>query len=408
MRLVALQHREPTTMLAGLDAVWEAGAAALPLDPAAPDEHVRALLARLRPAELRTDRGTTSLEDTARATDRSAAPVPDGTALVVTTSGSTGPPAGIVLSHRALATATRLTRTSLGAPDDVPWLGVLPLHHVAGISTVLRSRAAGREPTLHDRVTPELLTATEPSWMSLVPTQLRRLLDERADLARHHGVLVGGGPVPDRLLADAAAAGVHVVTSYGATETCGGVVHDARPLQGVEVATTTDGLLRLRTPTLADGVRRPDGAVAPLVDPDGWWTTSDRGAVRADGTVEVHGRADDVVVSGGENVALGPVRSALAAALPERPTAVVGLPSDRWGTAVTAVVAGADRDGAPGLADLRATLGDRLPRHHLPTALVLTEDLPTGGVGKVTAASVLAALEKGTAALVDGSSPDVR
>lgn len=402
MRLVALRHADPRVLLAALDDVWAAGDAALPLDPAAPDGHVAALVERLRPAELRTDTATTTPDDPA--------PVPTGTALVVTTSGSTGPPAGIVLSHRALAAATRLTRTGLGAPDGVPWLGVLPLHHVAGISTVLRSRAAGREPLLHDRATPALLQEVEPAWMSLVPTQLRRLLDEGADLGRHHGVLVGGGPVPDGLLDDAAAAGAHVVTSYGATETCGGVVHDARPLPGVEVATTTDGRLRLRTPTLADGVRRPDGGLQPLVDADGWWTTGDRGTVLPDGAIEVHGRADDVVVSGGENVALGPVRTALAAVLPQVPTDVVGLPDERWGTAVAAVVTGTGRDGELGtggdddLATLRSRLRDRLPPRHLPTVLVRAEHLPTRGVGKVTSASVLAAVEAGTAVIADRAS----
>lgn len=388
-RLVALQHAEPQALLRALDAVWEAGAAALPLAPDLPADGTADLVARLRPAEVRTDGGThlTGLD----------VPVPAGTALVMTTSGSTGQPRGIVLSHAALAASTRLSRQRLGAADGVPWLGVLPLHHVAGISTVLRSRAAGREPLLHPRDTPEVIAAVEPAWISLVPTQLRRLLDARADLARHHGVLLGGGAVPERLLADAHERGVRVVTSYGATETCGGCVYDGMPLDGVEVRADATGRLQLRTPTMATGERRPDGSTTSLVDADGWWTTSDTGTV-TDGVVAVHGRADDVVVSGGENVPLSPVRAALADLDVVASSTVVGLPDPRWGTAVTAVVVPAA--DPPTLQQVRDALADRLPRTHLPTALVVVDSLPRTGLGKVTPAAVQAAVEDGSAQLL--------
>ena len=258
-------------MLRGLDEVWAEGAAALPLDPGAPDDHVAAVLDRLAPAELRTD-------DERSDRDR-AVPVPAGTALVVTTSGSTGTPRGMVLSHAALAASTSRSRGRLGAADGVPWLGVLPLHHVAGISVVLRSRAAGVEPLLHDRDTVDVVDDAPPAWISLVPAQLQRLLAGGADLARHHGVLLGGAAAAPDLLDRAAASGVTVVTSYGATETCGGCVYDGRPLDDVEVRLTAEGLVQLRTPTMTDGVRQPDGTVLPVVDHDGWWTTSDRGRV---------------------------------------------------------------------------------------------------------------------------------
>lgn len=388
-RLVALQHADPQAMLRGLDAVWSAGEAALPLDPGAPAAHTAGLVERLRPAEVRTDAGT-------EPTGHDVA-VPDGTALVVTTSGSTGHPRGIVLSHDALATSTRLSRQRLEAADGVPWLGVLPLHHVAGVSTVLRSRAAGREPLLHPRDTPGVLDGAEPSWISLVPTQLRRLLEAGADLARHHGVLLGGAAIPDGLLAAARDSDVRVVTSYGATETCGGCVYDGVPLDGVEVRTDAAGHVQLRTPTMATGVRRADGGTTSLVDHDGWWTTSDRGTV-AGGRLELHGRAGDTVVSGGENVPLGPVRDAVATLDEVADSAVVGLPDPRWGTAVAAVVVPTDEP--PTLQQVRDALADRLPRTHLPTALVVVDTLPRTALGKVTPASVRVALDAGRARLL--------
>ena len=387
-RLVALQHAAPAAMLQAIDAVWGDGEAAMPLDPRAPEARTTQLLERLAPAELRTDAGT-------RRTGVGR-PVPDGTALVVATSGSTGTPRGVVLSHDAMAASTRRSRARLGAADGVPWLGVLPLHHVAGISVALRSRAAGREPQLHPRDTPEVVAVAEPSWISLVPTQLQRLLDADVDLARHHGVLLGGAAAPDALLARAAGLGVRVVTSYGATETCGGCVYDGVPLADVAVRTDAHGRVQLRTPTMATGVRLPTGAVEPLVDADGWWTTSDLGRV-TDGRLQVEGRADDVVVSGGENVPLAPVRSALAAMDVVGASDVVGLPDQRWGTSVTAVVVPVGP--RPTLEGLRTALAATLPRAHLPTGLVVTDDLPTTALGKVTTDSVQEALRAGTAVL---------
>lgn len=391
-RLVALQHSDPAAMLRGLDAVWAAGEAALPLDPRAPDPHTARLVERLAPAELRDDSGSHRMAD--------GRPVPDGTALVVTTSGSTGAPQGVVLSHDALAASTSRSRTRLDAADGVPWLGVLPLHHVAGISVVLRSRAAGREPVLHRRDGAHALDAAEPAWVSLVPAQLGRLLDTGADLARHHGVLLGGAAAPDELLARAAAAGVHVVTSYGATETCGGCVYDGVPLDDVEVRTDRTGRIQLRTPTMATGVRRSSGQTVPLVDEDGWWTTADLGSFD-EGRLEVHGRADDVVVSGGENVPLAGVRTALAGiggvVGGVLASDVVGLPDDRWGTAVTAVVVPVAR--RPTLQEVRSALTGLLPRAHVPTALVIAPELPTTALGKVTSHSVQEAIRTGRADL---------
>ena len=385
-RLVALQHRDPNVQLAGMDAVWDAGDAVLPLDPDAPPGHTAAVVAALSPAEVRTDDGTEH---------RATAPgVPGDTALVVTTSGSSGTPRGIVLSRSALDASVRASRARLGAEDGQPWLGVLPLHHVAGISVVLRARAAGTEPLLRTRDTPAVLAAAPPSWISLVPPQLARLLDAHADLARHHGVLLGGAAAPADLLDRATGRGVHVVTSYGATETCGGCVYDGLPLDGVEVAIADDARIRLRTPTIATGVRSPDGSTAPVTDADGWWTTDDLGRIEA-GRLRVLGRADDVAVSGGENVPLPPVRRALAEVPGIATSGVVGLPDERWGTAVTAVVV-PDGD-PPTLATIRTALAPVLPRRHRPTRLVVVEDLPVTALGKLTPASVQAALDRGAA-----------
>jgi len=381
-RLVAVACSTPARTLAALDAVWADGDAALPLAADLPAVTRAGLLRRLRPHAL--------VDDTDRHTLPDAVGLPDGSALVATTSGSTGTPSGVVLGHDALAAMVAASRDRLAAADGMPWVLALPLHHVAGISVVLRSRAAGREPLLHGRDDPDLLAGAEPSWVSLVPTQLQRLLDAGADLARHAGVLLGGAAAPDALLARARDAGTTVVTSYGSSETCGGCVYDGEPLDGVGLRVDAHGRIRLRGPVLASGRRLPDGEVAPLVDAEGWYATGDRGTWDDDGRLVVLGRLDRVVVSGGENVPAGAVEEALAS-LPEVARgAVVGLPDARWGSAVTAVVVPAP-GATPTLEGLRAGLRTLLPGPWLPTRVVVVDALPRDELGKVTPAAVAAA-----------------
>lgn len=364
-----------------MDAAWGDGDAVLPVDPTLPRIHADRLVGRLRPAVVRRP-------------DRvehhtGAPPVPPGTAVVLATSGSTGVPKGIVLSHETLGGAIERSRARLGAGDGQPWLGVLPLHHVAGLSVLLRSRAAGVEPTLHESDRVAAIDLAPPSWLSLVPTQLDRLLEAGVDLARHHGVLLGGAHADTHLLLRAERAGVHVVTSYGMTETSGGCVYDGQPLDDVELRAGADSVLRVRGPVVADGVRMRDGTVRPLVDDDGWLRTKDLGVVTPDGRVLVDGRADDVVVSGGEQVPLLPVRRALASLDSVRESAVVGLPDQRWGTAVTAVVVPTDpADDRIDVVAIRDELRGMVPPMHLPTRVLVVDELPRDPMGKVTARSV--------------------
>ena len=380
-RLVAMRLSLADGLLDALDRTWAAGDAALPLDPTMPDLMANQLLDALAPDTVLEPDGEHARPD--------APGIAGGTALVVATSGSTGTPKGVVLGWTALHASVAASRARLGAADGVPWLGVLPLHHVAGISVLLRSRAAGREPVLHHRDTPAVLRDAEPSWISLVPAQLRRLLDADVDLARHAGVLLGGAAAPPALLDEARAAGVHVVTSYGSSETCGGCVYDGVPLDGVQVRTQPDGRLAIRGPVVSDGLRQPDGSLAPLTVA-GWLSTGDLGEVAGDGTVRVIGRADDVVISGGENVPLAPVRAALRALPDVAESAVVGLPDDRWGTAVTAVIVARDPAAPPTLASVRAATRTALPDAHRPTRLVVVGTLPVDDLGKVTPRSVAA------------------
>ena len=186
--------------------------------------------------------------------------------------------------------------------------------------------------------------------MSLVPTQVRHLLDEpggRDVLAGFRAILLGGAAAPAGLRAEAAAAGARVITTYGMSETCGGCVYDGSPLDGVSVRIGPGGRIELAGPVLFSGYRgRPDLTAAAL--DGGWFVTSDVGEVDASGRLAVRGRADGMINTGGEKVAADEVASVLEACPGVREAVVVGRPDPEWGEVVTAIVVPARPGGPPG------------------------------------------------------------
>ncbi|MDR3068006.1 MAG: o-succinylbenzoate--CoA ligase [Cellulomonas sp.] len=352
----------------------------------------------------------TTTPNTAPTTVPNAVPdtVPDDVAVVVRTSGSTGDPRDVMLTSAALLASARASADRLGGTGT--WLLTLPVAHVAGLQVLVRSHLAGTTPVAlppgpfrAEGFTAAARRLAGPSYCSLVPTQLVRLLDDpeaTEALASFAAVLVGGAGAPDNLLARAAAAGVHVVTTYGATETCGGAVYDGRPLDGVETALTDDGRITLTGPVLARGyLGRPDldAQVLPLRAGRRWFVTSDLGRLTADGRLEVLGRADDVLVTGGTKVAPLAVERVIAGCPGVREALVVGVPDPHWGQAVTVLVVPTD-DGPPTLAGLRAHVADRLGAAAAPRHLVLLDALPLLGSGKPDrrSATALAARSSGT------------
>lgn len=327
--------------------------------------------------------------------------VPDDVALVVTTSGSTGEPRAVLLDRSALQASADATHERLGGPGR--WLLTLPLHHVAGLQVVVRSVLAGEAPVtvpadggFDAAVVAAALAGLPPErrprYGSIVPTQLHRILAGGPRVVRPwaglDAILVGGAATPPALLARAREAGLRVVTTYGATETSGGCVYDGVPLAGVRARTDGDGVVHLGGPTLARGyLGRPDLDAAVFVVEGGrrWFRTGDLGAI-TDGVLRVHGRADDVVVTGGVKVAPAAVEAVLAAMPGVAQVCVVGVPDEEWGQRVVAVVVPAGR--APGLDEARDAVRRTLGAAAAPRGLVLTGALPERGPGKVDRAAV--------------------
>jgi O-succinylbenzoic acid--CoA ligase len=302
--------------------------------------------------------------------------------LVVETSGSTGRPKRVVLSRRAVLASVRATERRLGGSGR--WLLTLPASYVAGLQVVCRSLVAGHRPVLLEEhasfvAAVQALGEAGPRFVSLVPTQLHRMLDdadETAALRAFDTVLLGGGPVDATLRARAAEAGVRVVATYGSSETAGGCVYDGYPLDGVALALGPDGRIRIGGPTLFDGYQ-DDPALTAEVLVDGWFLTSDAGRLDEDGRLHVLGRLDDVVVSGGVNVPT----PAVAARLREHPAVsaveVLGVPDEEWGSKVVAFVV-----GDLSLEEARDWVGGAHPRSWAPRELVALDEIPLLANGK--------------------------
>lgn len=293
-------------------------------------------------------------------------PVTEATAgVVVTTSGSTGNPKAVVLSADAILASAAATHRRLGGPGD--WVCVLPTHHVAGMMTVARAVAAGRTALFASSDLSDLPAPSERTYLSVVGAQLYRAVADPSLLERlreYAAVLVGGSAVSSHLLGQVRAAGVLLVETYGMAETCGGCVYDGVPLDGVRPA-VVDGRITISGPVVFSGYRLEPRLTAEVLHGDTVWTR-DRGVI-ADGLLQVTGRIDDVVISGGTNVDLAEAQRVVEECFgpPEAGGPVVfAVPDPRWGQRVVAVTTGETT-----LAELTERLRPRLGAAALPREL---------------------------------------
>ncbi|UFS93248.1 AMP-binding protein [Nocardia huaxiensis] len=326
--------------------------------------------------------------------------VPGSTAVVLSTSGSSGVPKRTMLSRSALRASARASSARLGGAGD--WLLCLPAGFVAGFQVVSRAVLGGTrvlalgsgpfDAAGFAAATRRL--GAGPRYTSLVPTQVKRLLVDpagRAALARYDRVLIGGAPLDpdsDRRLREITGA----VVTYGMTETCGGCVYDGLPLDGVRVR-VADGVIHLGGDVLADGyLDAAAGEAGQFYTEDGqrWYRTADRGHW-ADGLLVPTGRLDDLINTGGVKVSALAVEQALGAMDSVDSAVVLGLPDPEWGEQVGAYVvprAGCSADAAA----LCATVRERLGRAAVPKRIVVGETLPLLPNSKVDRRSVRARL----------------
>ena len=308
-----------------------------------------------------------------------------GDPLVVRTSGSTGEPKDVVLSHAAVLASARASLARLGGPGA--WLLALPTSSVAGLQVLVRSVLSGTKPMMAadyadlgaalEAFLAEGELKKQRRYTSLVPTQVHRLA-ERGDLdllTTFDAVLVGGAAMSPELAAEAASAGVPVVRTYGMTETCGGCVYDGVPLDGVDVRVDGEGQVWIAGATLFDGYAGEPRS-------GDWFATADFGEM-SDGVLSVGGRIDEVAISGGVNVSMPAVERVLHGVEQVAEVSVFGVDDAEWGTRVVAAIVPGD-DAPVDAQALRERVVDAgLPRTWAPRQVLFVNELPLLPSGKV-------------------------
>lgn len=415
--------------------------------------------------------GGYALDGYAAGAGAESAEVAEPIALVVGTSGSTGTPKRTALTARALAASAASTEHFFGSNSDAAsqWLLALPAHYIAGAQVLARSVLAGTAPVIARSVTepvhfsPEVfLQAVERMssarrFISLVPTQLHKLL-ESADatpslgaeiheaLGSFTGILLGGAPASADLLAAAAALGLNTVTTYGSAETAGGCVYSGSVLPGARVELVPEeGMPEESMPTVPDiegtpaqvgriwisGAHLASGYIGDAArtaehfftaaDGTRWYRTDDYGllspAHNPDRTahgnaprLQVLGRSDDVLISGGVKISARAVATVLEEHPAVREACVVGLPDARWGTAIAAAVtlvpsagaaaaAAAPTGNHPALNEelcalLRARCAEKLGAPAAPKQLSILPDFPLTNTGKPDRAEIYSILDR--------------
>jgi O-succinylbenzoic acid--CoA ligase len=364
--------------------LWQEGTAVVPLDPAAPGPELDRTLAALRPTALIDRDGRRRRSD--------GIPAPAGVAAIVATSGTTGERKGVELTFSGLGASGAAVASAVGGDPDGTWLCCLPLHLVAGLAVVGRAWATGAPFLVHPGFETAAVTAAaaQVAFVSLVPTMLRRLLDTDPEgVAAFDHILLGGGSIDPALLERARAAGACVSTTYGMTETWGGIVHNGYPLPGVDLrldAPSDDGVgeILVRSPTLMRGYRLwPEGS-AKAVDAGGWYRTGDLGRFdpKAGGRLWVVDRVGDVVNTGGVKVSPTEVERVLAGHPGVAEVCVAARPDPEWGQRVVAFVVPAAPADPPVLADLRAYARAHLSPAKLPREVVVVDAIPRTAGGK--------------------------
>lgn len=321
----------------------------------------------------------------------------DDPAVLISTSGTTGAPKGVALTHgNLLASATAVATAWRWAPDDRLLL-TLPLFHVHGLGVGINGTlGVGASVSLRpgfdaDDVTARLRDRAASLFFG-VPTMYRRLAaaGDAAALARARLLVSGSAPLAADLAERIRAfAGQVPLERYGMTETVmlTGNPHDGErrpgtvglPFPGVHLRLDPEqGEVEVRGPNVIRSY--VDGVGAEAFTADGWFRTGDLAELDDAGYLRIVGRAKELIITGGSNVLPREVEEVLARHPAIDEVAVVGRPDDEWGEVVTACVVS---DAPPGLDELRAFAAEALPPHKLPRALHRVEAIPRNALGKV-------------------------
>ncbi len=370
-RLVALDMPGDATFVDAMKRIWDAGDAIFPIDQRLPNSARVTLLREMAPSAIIDANGQETTLSGGRAVEL-------GDALVMATSGSTGLPKGVVLTHDGIAASAEASNHRLGTMSNDHWLACLPLSHVGGMAVITRALHAGCQLTVHptfDASRVEESARSGVTMTSLVATALSRV-----DASLFRTILLGGDAAPENVPEN-------VVISYGMTESGSGIVYDGQPLDGVEIRLSPDGEILVKAAMLLRCYR--DG-VDPK-DVDGWFHTGDIGKLSTDRRLVVHGRRGDLIITGGENVWPQEVEAVLALHPRIREVVVRGVPDVQWGHQIVAWIATFD-DKTLTLDELRDWVKTSLPAYCAPKAIHILNALPRTTLGKIDVQRLLASI----------------
>lgn len=370
-------------------ALFRLGRPLVPLHPRWTEAETRSALALVPEAVVLGPGDVHDILDRARQTGPTGLPEvrAEDLAAIVFTSGTNGTPKAVALERGAFEASARASAANLGWRDGDRWLLALPFAHVGGLSILTRTALAHKDILLAPS-DPEAILTADATLISVVPTQFRRLLevDRENRLARFRAVLVGGAEFPAELREEAANRGIVALATYGLTEMCSQVatqspaiartpsaLDSGRALDGVELR-ISEGRIQLRGPMRMRGYLG-----APRLLPSEWLTTGDLGEVDESGRLFVLGRADDVIITGGENVHPVEIERALSKCEHVKASLCFGVPDDRWGELVAvALVLEPHVDGVSALEPALAELAS----FKRPRRFTIVKELPLNEMGK--------------------------
>ena len=305
--------------------------------------------------------------------------VPSDIAVVVSTSGSTGDAKEVGLSAGAIFTSAKATNKFFGASKGQTWSLLLPLTHIAGVNVLVRALELGTIAIDARGVTGKYPDA---DYTALVPTQLFRALNGDSDLLAHlisaKSVLVGGAALDPKLREQAHTAGINIVESYGMTETCGGCVYDGMPIGDTSVEINKDGLIKVSTSSLATTYLNDMSGWGAKLE-NGYFLTSDLGEI-VNGKLTVTGRADDVIVTGGENISLAKIDEVIRNTFAGIECAAFAIADEQWGQALHLAIAG---DIKPEISPVNNALSSQISVAAKVKGIIYLEHLPKTALDKV-------------------------
>ena len=305
--------------------------------------------------------------------------VPAQIAIVVPTSGSTGDAKEVGLSAGAIFASAQATNKFFGASKVQTWSLLLPLTHIAGINVLVRALELGTIAIDARGVTGKYPDA---DYTAIVPTQLFRALNGDSDLLAHllsaKSVLVGGAALDHKLGEQARDAGINIVESYGMTETCGGCVYDGLPIGDTSVEINKDGLMKISSASLATTYLNDESGWSAKLE-NGYFLTSDLGHI-VNGKLTVTGRADDVIVTGGENISLTKVEEVIRNAFASIECAAFAVADQQWGQALHLAIAG---EVKPNISEINESLSSQISAAAKIKGAIYLDQLPKTALDKV-------------------------